>query len=1734
MTDNLIFQILDWDYFHDDDESEERKLFKIRLFGKTKNQETVYLQVDDFTPYFYFEVEKGWSKTTVITFMDEIKKRVNKSKSDDLISYKIEEKYKFCGFTNFTKFSFVKLTFSSYDGMKAYAYMLGKTHRIYTVSKKPIQVKLYESNMNPILRFMHIRQLEAVGWVSIPKKDLEDIEDTTCSNLNYRTKWTNVSKVEDRLIEKFIIAAFDIECTSKDGTFPQPQRDGDKVIQISVTLSRFGEDDCYYKHLLSLGKTSDIEGITVESFATEEKLLLGFTKLMRKLNPDIITGYNIFGFDFNYLYERSKKLEIEHQFCRLSRINGESSEFITSNLSSAALGTNIMKYYKMTGRVVVDLMKVVQRDYKISSYKLDYVASYFIREGIHDFKSDEKNKTTYIKTKNTFGLALNQYITITYVEGAVETKIGDGHKFKVAELGKDFIIIDEVIDTSEFMGKGYKVYWCQAKDDITPREIFENFEKGPDERSLIGAYCVQDSALCNKLISKLQVITNNVSMANVCHVPLSYLFLRGQGVKIFSLVAKRCRELNHLIPLIQKPREFQQNVNYKDKKKLMKERDDEENNDNRLEKFIYSLNNKHRDDDEETEETKDVGYEGAIVFPPSPAVHYEPIIVLDYASLYPNSMIFRNLSHEMYVDHDMYGTMYDNLPGYRYNKITYKNNDGTSTTCVFAEKLDGTKGIIPQILLDLLGARKKYKKLMEAELDAFKKSILDSLQLAYKVTANSLYGQTGASTSPVRMVQIAASTTCTGREALLYSKYFIENIFSKLVNTAVTDRKIFLKEATKIYKYYPTNFEVTVKDPETKKLNQICIHINTDENVPIADKQFIVKDIEYELDYADKKTRKLFGDKYKKVFEETLFGTEDEFLDKIVKVFTSMHVDERHELYDKIKSIVLHEEQEEQEENNNTEQEEKENIYEKYDKYWNDMGFNSLKKINKEFFKALKELPYEDLETFFNKLDVVIDNIGFKNREEFFDKMYYTFNSILKNHKIEPEIIYGDSVTENTPLLLRKEINGTYQFEIKTIKNLGSCWIKYNDDKVQDKNIKYQVWSDDGWTNIKRVIKHKTNKQIYEILTHTGCVRVTEDHSLLKLDKTVIEPKECNMNTELLHSFPTEFNEIKNICDDLAYIYGFFMGDGSCGKYGEGQKVKYSWALNSNDMKLCEKLKNKLEKIYNKRFKILDTLKSSGVYKIVPSCRNIKSFVIEYIEQFYDDEKMKTVPIQILNGSIQEKKAFLEGFYDANGCRKDTLNSGCHRFDQKSQISSMGLYYLLKSLGYEVSLNKRDDKPEIFRLTYSKNTQRKNSDKIKKIRKIEKKEQWVYDLETENHHFHAGVGQLIVHNTDSVFYKAKITNLITGERLKNKKALKLSIILGIWSGICICASLPPPMAQIFEKVLYPLVIQGKKRYVGNLYEKNIFDFKQKSMGIELKRRDNAPIVKKICSGIIDEILNKHSSQGACDFTRNMLKKIITGGCKMDMFIITKTLKGNALTKDERKIEAAKPKDQRSYANRSTIVHAVLADRMADRDPGNKPLSNDRIPYVYIETKTEPALQGERVETPDYIIENKLKIDYLFYITNQIMTPCMKFLDLIVHDAESIFKEFIIKEENRRHGVMPIVYYAKDDDKEGDKNNFEDFDSLTEKVNKKNKEKATFSLHKKKKIITSNTKQVDIPDDIFDDMRDISKKSKFNNDEPFERTIKKVEKKKRKPVREDAPTKKFNKLCNFDNVNDDFV
>jgi hypothetical protein len=248
-----------------------------------------------------------------------------------------------------------------------------------------------------------------------------------------------------------------------------------------------------------------------------------------------------------------------------------------------------------------------------------------------------------------------------------------------------------------------------------------------------------------------------------------------------------------------------------------------------------------------------------------------------------------------------------------------------------------------------------------------------------------------------------------------------------------------------------------------------------------------------------------------------------------------------------------------------------------------------------------------------------------------------------------------------------------------------------------------------------------------------------------------------------------------------------------------------------------------------------------------------------------------------------------------------------------------------------------------------------------------------------------------------------------GIKITDKRTLVLSIEMGIITGELVKKRLPFPHDLEYEKTFWPFLILTKKRYVGNKYEEDPNKYKQDYNGIVLKRRDNAPIVKEICGGIINRLIDLKDPEQAKQFTIDCLNKMFNNEYNIKYFLTSKTLKM-----------------KESYADWTRIAHVVLADRIAQRDPGNCPQSGDRIEFaaVSLPNVTKSTLQGERIETPQYIKENNLKIDCEFYMTNQIMNPALQFLSLVIPKADKIFEEFKIRLENERLGRTNIFDFCK--------------------------------------------------------------------------------------------------------------
>jgi hypothetical protein len=596
------------------------------------------------------------------------------------------------------------------------------------------------------------------------------------------------------------------------------------------------------------------------------------------------------------------------------------------------------------------------------------------------------------------------------------------------------------------------------------------------------------------------------------------------------------------------------------------------------------------------------------------------------------------------------------------------------------------------------------------------------------------------------------------------------------------------------------------------------------------------------------------------------------------------------------------------------------------------------------------------------------------------DKPYKSDPDVPLDLKIE--VVYGDSIHKSEPILVRDPSTGTIDF--LTIESVCSQWHDYPEFKILETNVRIdkqygmtqlEVWCDEGWTKIKKVIRHKTDKALYKILSHGGSVIVTEDHSLLDKEKNVIKPSQCNLDTQLLTSYPINFNTSPNtISKERAFIYGFFFGDGSC--------CSNSWALNNQDKMVLKHLVELCKKEYpQKDVKIYDTLKSSGVYKL--SLSNPKDLIHEYREKFYSADRFKKVPSDILNGSMDILQSFFDGYWASDGCRKDKETIGCTRFDVKGSIGAAGLYYVSKRLGYNVSVNTRQD---MFRLTLTKKEQRKVNNKIKRIVKLSSSEDFVYDIETQCGRFNAGVGNIVVKNTDSIMAEFKFNR---DDFEKNR--------IDTFNLATVCADKltndifnRPPIVLEFEKVFQPFILLTKKRYIANKYENLKDPFQLKGLdakGIALTRRDYCPMVKKCYKEVINAIMNREVNP--IDAIHNSIKIFKSYISKIDKYDIEI---------DNLVVSAMLAK---SYKTRP--VHVILAEKLKERK--EQVTIGDRIPYIYIESDDPKKQKSELGEDPQYAIKNKLKFNRACYL-EQLAKPLLGFYKVVLQNNGLLLDDLI--------------------------------------------------------------------------------------------------------------------------------
>jgi DNA polymerase elongation subunit (family B) len=617
---------------------------------------------------------------------------------------------------------------------------------------------IYEANLPPLLRLFHHQDIQPASPLEFEaeESDVDDLNVDKCFTTDYQCV-----KPFNNIVIPLYVGSYDLEVYSESGQFPVSSNPSDEIMQIGVSF-RWSDmllhSEARYVFVSGECSPSQDPSVTFVSCKNEKDLLVKFHQCIENENPDVLAGYNTFGFDDSYIAERCERLGLELRFGRMqSNQWGSRQECVKTEKKTFELasGKFAVRYIDMPGRLGIDLYLSMRREQNLDSYKLDNIASVFLRD-----KVLKVEKGIRIHTKSTRGLFVGNLVRLDIVTNT-NNPYKDGHKFQVTKVESKHFDIQGDIDLTADEIK--KLEWSFAKDDVHVKEMFASHHGTPEQRAHIAKYCIQDCDLVLTLMAKLDTLVNARGMADVCRVPIQYIFLRGQGIKIYSAVVYNASKRNQII-MTQDGLE------------------------------------------------SDAGYEGAIVLPPKIGIYLDqPIPVLDFNSLYPSNMIAYNLSPDTlaYVkNYDMNGRLKNpddvkKFDGFKIDEVSYdiKNDEGEAIgrqVCGFVQPSENsqTLGLLPLTLDILLKKRKETRKKMETTEDDAQKSVLNGLQLAYKVVANSVYGQCGSKTSPIRRMEVAASTTAVGRQKIYDAKKIVEEQFGAQVIYGDTD-SIFVKFPTK-------------------------------------------------------------------------------------------------------------------------------------------------------------------------------------------------------------------------------------------------------------------------------------------------------------------------------------------------------------------------------------------------------------------------------------------------------------------------------------------------------------------------------------------------------------------------------------------------------------------------------------------------------------------------------------------------------------------------------------------------------------------------------------------------------------------------------------------------------------------------------------------------------------------------------------------------------------------------
>ena len=1724
-------------------DEDEKDVTAIRVYGLNEANENVCVRIDNFTPFVYLQLPENipWTASKAQLVGNKLDSILGDRKPlVKRLMYKKRLYYAHLHKNGKRKtFPYLFLSFSHQSDIRNMSYKIRTPINIMGVGV--IKLKMHEQDASPILQFTSYRNISTAGWCDFSGKRVHKDEQKTLCDHEFKVSWKNFKPNTTNTVAAPLIMGFDIEVNSTNpSAMPKAEKPGDKVFQISCCLFRHGEDEKEMeKYLLTLGEPDPGtvgDDVEIYMYETEHDLLIGYTEFIQEKNPNVIVGYNILNFDIPYMIDRAKMNYCIDSFDQQGFVKYEHANEKTIKWSSSAYGNQTFQFLDAEGRLYVDLLPLVKRDYKMDNYKLKTISTFFlgcvdpntpilmwngskklakdiqigdeligdngtkrtvqdICEGVDDMYEIHQHKfdNYIVNSQHILTFKISGHCSIYWLDKKKMWTMGwldmDKRKFRFKsmstirttktkeEVYKDMVKHRNTLDTNDILEikvkdyltlpdsiknklKGYKTSGVQWKHQDVPIDpyIFGMWLGGGDsdgrgftsqDKELIEkweSWCSNNNAKVEhskrynyrikhisgkRCTQPLGAILKKYELFNNKHIPSIYL--QNDRKSRLSLLAGLIDTDGHVgsngrcIIITQVKKELSEQILYLARSLGMSAFCKE-----RYTKWTWNNETKYG-----------YSYEVAIS---GEGLEDIPTI-LGYKKCLKRQQKKDALVSGIKITHigkgPFNGWQIDGNERFLLGDFTVTHNSTKDPLSV--------KGIFKCFRLGIKQKKGRYTKQAKRAMGICGRYCVQDSALVIRLF-NKLQTWIG-------LCEMAK--TCNVPIFYLYTQGQQIKVYSQLYKYCMYNNYVVEKDG-----YIPKDDEhyvgATVFEPKAGVYDIvlpfdfaslypttiIAYNIDystlvTDPNIP--DEDCHVMEWEDHIGCVHDKTVRKTKPKHVmccKRYFRFLKGPRG-VMPTVLQNLLDARAHTRKQI--KVLNKIINEEK----------------ISEEDTELVKELIPNLLKRLrditdkDKKALKTLcevlnkRQLAYKvSANSMYGAMGVTRGYLPFMPGAMATTAMGRKNIGVVAKtipEKFGGKLIYGDTDTllPDSPLIIKNKNN---QIEYRTMEELSTGdWKKTTTGKeISQAQEGLLVWSDVGFTPIKYVIRHAITKPLIRVTTHTGSVECTLDHSLLWENGNAAKASDVKIGSKLCISemplpqdtpdeplYPTKLTiqkieeyvipETSMIIEDniyinceIAFVWGLFYADGSCGKYLTSSGIKTTWAINNQDNILLTKCLDILNTHENNlNFIIIDNMKSSGVNKLVPRSNkrgSIVSLVKKYRDMFYDQRRSKRIPNIIFNSPFDIRQSFFMGYYSGDGNKKDPAIS-C---SNKGAIGSAGLFYLMRTIGYKVSVNVRKDKPNIYKLTGSspKEKFRYCFNEVKKIEPTairnslipldETKDfipqpEYIYDIETENHHFAAGVGQLIVHNSNYIVFpklKTAQENWDYAEHVASE----------------VTKMFPAPIKLEFEEEIYwRFFILTKKRYMYKKCGRNgVVDEKVGKKGVLLARRDNSVFIRNIYATLIMMVFNRASRDEILKYVIDEINNLCGGFYSFRDFVITKSVgthDGGQVVpfineKGEKKgkmgqytvpllsIEEKERNRQfklkncscaKDYYIRCLPAVVQLAERMRARgqrvDPGT------RLEYVISTQGGHDAKQYEKVEDAEYFKQHRtvLRIDYLYYL-----------------------------------------------------------------------------------------------------------------------------------------------------------